>query len=566
MSVAFAVDPLWVAIGVAVAAYLVGDLISRVSKQRTAAAELPSTWGQQLRTDRSDRPFDRWYRKVPREVPASYELDDQTWADLEFDSILAWLDRTQTALGAQILYTWLRHPRLDRTAVARRIALADNCTANEAERVALQTELSRPGDRVGWDAAILVTDPGPMPWGPKWIYDALAYAFVAPALAGVLLQNIAFVAMGLMLAMLNPLLHYAATQQTAGHLEGLRALRRLISVAERLAAALPADARKHFEHLSDDLEVARKAVKVKGDSGGSGGSPLAQAFTALIEYRRAFFLTEVRAYINTLAGVAEHRDALVRVLSFIGEVDAAISLAHLREHEQGWCEVGVTEDDASVVATGLVHPLLLEDGVPNDVTLGPRSLLITGSNMAGKSTFLRTIGANLVLAQTMGLACAQSFRCKKLRIVASMQAHDDLGGSVSLYQAEVLRIRTLLEQGQGDPPCLALLDEVFRGTNPSDRVAASGAVLLELAKRNVAVAATHDLALVDLTAERFDVAHFTERADEDGVVFDYLLSPGISRRTNALSLLQRLGYPEHVVAHAEAIAASLDPAGPTAAR
>jgi DNA mismatch repair ATPase MutS len=276
---------------------------------------------------------------------------------------------------------------------------------------------------------------------------------------------------------------------------------------------------------------------------------------AAAEYPRAFFLTEVRAYLQSVRGIASHRDAIARVLCFVGEIDAALALAHLLEHDERYCRARAGE--GSLVAVGIVHPLLPE-GVPNDVQLGPRSLLVTGSNMAGKSTFLRTLGVEVVLAQTLGVACARSFECPPLRVLASMQVHDDLGASVSLYQAEVLRIRTLLERGAEPPPVLALLDEAFRGTNPTERIAAAGAVLLELARRNIVVAATHDLALAEITAASFDVGHFTERAGEEGVVFDYRLEPGISRSTNALALLERAGYPSAVVRRAEAIARAIE--------
>lgn len=249
------------------------------------------------------------------------------------------------------------------------------------------------------------------------------------------------------------------------------------------------------------------------------------------------------------------------MVDFVGQLDAAIGLAHLLEHSATHTEPELLPaSDGRVRTSGIVHPRI-DEPVANNATLGPRSLLVTGSNMAGKSTFLRTLGVNLVVAQALGVAFAESFAASKMRVVSSMHAKDDLEESTSLYQAEVERVLELIRVGRSEGPCLMLLDEVFRGTNPSDRIAASASVLLDLAEHNLVVAASHDLQLAEMTAEAFDVAHFTEHVADDGVVFDYRLHPGISVRTNALDLLERLGYPAPVVERARGFARGVAPAG-----
>lgn len=583
----------WVALGVAIAAFLVGELLVRVRKRREAVGSLDTTWGQGTRTDRSFRRVDRWFQAgfdagasaaveadAPSDDPADDDqagndqtrndqtrgdqtvddqtVDDQTFADLELQGVYEWLDRTLTAIGAQTLYGWLRRPLLDPSAIAARRRRIDDLTAEPATRVALQRVLTASSDRDGWDAAIVLSDPGPPLWGPPWLYKTMAYAFLPTLALGFLGSNIFFLGAGFVLAAANPVLHYVVTQQTAGHLEGLRQVRATVGLARALREALPSAVREQVDAagLEADLKTATKAITIKSSGQQAGVSPLGGIGKGIAEYVGAFMLTAVREYVHSRDGVHTHRAAITSVLRFVGEVDAALSLAHVRCSVDGLCEAEFDPQLHGVQATALVHPQLIDDGVANDVTLGPGSLLVTGSNMAGKSTFLRTVGVNLLLAQVMGLACAERFVHGRLRVIASMQAHDDLGGSVSLYQAEVIRIRTILREGAADPPCLVLLDEVFRGTNPTDRVAASAAVLIDLAGANVVIAATHDLALVELCSDGFDVGHFTERIDDETaeVVFDYALKPGVSRRTNALALLERLDYPASVVARARSLA------------
>ena len=541
-------DLLWIVLVVAFVGYFVAGFVGRVLRRRADLAGIADNWGQPLRTGRRYRTPDGWERSLP----ASPErVDDQTWADLELDRVYAWADRTLTAFGAQMLHVWLRRPGL--TVATGRLELAR--ALGGEDRAALQRVLADVGDREGWDAARVLVEPGPDLVGPRWMYTALALVLVPLLATGVMTANVYVLGAGMLVALANPALHYLAARQTAGHLEGLQAIRRAVVAARRLRDAMSEPARQAvlaaYPELDDDLATVAKLIRVKaGETSGLTAAGTMRA--AVTEYGRAFLLSQVRAYLASVEGIAKHRDGLHRVLELVGTVDAAISLAYLLAHDDRLVPAEEAADDR-LVAEGLGHPLI-EEPVPNDVVLSDRSLLVTGSNMAGKSTFLRTVGLGVLLAQSLGIACARRLSCPPLRVLASMQAHDDLEASVSLYQAEVERVRVLLEQGAGPTRCLVLLDEVFRGTNPTDRVAASGAVLLALGEGNLVLAATHDLSLAELTREHFDVAHFTEHVEDDGVVFDYKLHPGLSRTTNALSLLERLGYPDAVVTEARRLA------------
>ena len=540
----------WILAAVAFAVWVVSGIVRRRIARRRELDRLAETWGQPLRSRRSEREPDRWFRHRNTDEDG---LDDQTWSDLEMDRVFAWADRTLTALGAQMLYAWLRRPRLELP--THRVTLAEHL-APAPVRTAIQRVLIALGDRTGWDIAVVLGDPGPNLVGPRWLYAALSIAIAPAVAAAAITAHPAALAVALGVCLVNPTLHYLASRRTAGHLAGLSATRRAVRAAARVWDALPVEARAQFPGFDRDLALAQEAIRI--ESRATTSDPL---LDAIAEYHRAFFLTEVNAYLASRRGIEEHGDAIARVVELVGTVDASLSLAHLLAHDERIRQVTPSPSPRTLVATGLVHPLLPE-GVRNDVELGPRGLLVTGSNMAGKSTFLRTVGVNAVLAQTLGVACARAFACPPVRVLASMQARDDLGASVSLYRAEVLRILALLRWGTGPTPCLVLLDEVFRGTNPTERIAAAGAVLLELASRNVVVAATHDLELAEITADAYDVGHFTERAGDEGVVFDYRLVAGISRSTNALALLERAGYPEPLVRKAEQIARRLEGGAP----
>ncbi|VAW32978.1 MutS-related protein, family 1 [hydrothermal vent metagenome] len=202
-------------------------------------------------------------------------------------------------------------------------------------------------------------------------------------------------------------------------------------------------------------------------------------------------------------------------------------------------------------ATALGHPLILSDQrVCNDVRLDKNQAiyLITGSNMAGKSSFLRAVGVNLVLAYAGGPAVAQAFTVSWLRLFATIRIADSLNDGFSFFYAEVRRLSQLLTalNEEGERPLLFLIDEIFRGTNNRERLIGSRAYIHALAQGNgLGAIATHDLELVQLAeaAPKIQNVHFRDEVLNGRMIFDYRLHPGPCPTTNALKIMQLAGLP-----------------------
>ena len=205
----------------------------------------------------------------------------------------------------------------------------------------------------------------------------------------------------------------------------------------------------------------------------------------------------------------------------------------------------------------LGHPLLpAKTRVANDVHLkGLGSIhLITGSNMSGKSTFLRTIGINLCLAQAGGPVCARSFEWTWSRLACCIRVDDSLDAGLSFFYAEVKRLKTILDATNDitAPPVLFLIDEIFKGTNNRERLIGSRAYITELSQRNgFGLVSTHDLELADLepAMPRLINAHFQETVSAGALEFDYRLRPGPCPTTNALRIMELEGLPISPVAN-----------------
>jgi DNA mismatch repair ATPase MutS len=245
-----------------------------------------------------------------------------------------------------------------------------------------------------------------------------------------------------------------------------------------------------------------------------------------------------------------------RWLETLGEAEALAALAGLRRDNPDWTFPSIEREGEAYRASLLGHPLLHDDSrVRNDVTIGPPGtfLLVTGSNMSGKSTLLRAVGVNAVLAQAGGAVCAAALALPPVALWTSARVQDSLERGVSFFLAELQRLKLIVDAAtqareQGGPRVMYLLDEILQGTNTAERSVAARRVIAYLADQGaIGAVSTHDLALGDdpRLAQSAVSVHFTdtvgEGPDAPPMSFDYQLRPGVATTTNALRLMRLIG-------------------------
>ena len=235
-------------------------------------------------------------------------------------------------------------------------------------------------------------------------------------------------------------------------------------------------------------------------------------------------------------------------LAVIGEFEALSSLAGMAYDNPHWVYPEVVDSPPVLETSSLGHPLISEAArVHNDVSFpGPGTVfVITGSNMSGKSTYLRTTGMNLILAYAGAPVCAHSMRCSVMNIYSSMQIHDNLEQRISTFYAELKRIKLIVDAAVAGEPVIVLLDEIFKGTNSRDRISGAKIVVKKLCNLSVlGLITTHDLELGVLEKECPQCVsnyHFTDEITDNQIHFDYKLKPGISQTTNAIALMRMVG-------------------------
>jgi hypothetical protein len=249
---------------------------------------------------------------------------------------------------------------------------------------------------------------------------------------------------------------------------------------------------------------------------------------------------------------AHHGQQAAGWLERLGELEALVSLAtYAFEHpEQPFPDVVPDEQGPLYEAVAVAHPLLPPaTRVANDVSLNPetRLLLVTGSNMSGKSTLLRTVGVTAVLALAGAPVPAARLRLSRLELGATLRTSDSLQAGVSRFFAEIQRLRAIAVLTERTPLVLFLLDEILHGTNSQDRFAGAAALVRVLVGRGaIGLVTTHDLSLariVDQLAPAARNVHFEDVITEDRLQFDYKLRPGVVSRGNALALMKLVGLP-----------------------
>lgn len=233
-------------------------------------------------------------------------------------------------------------------------------------------------------------------------------------------------------------------------------------------------------------------------------------------------------------------------LNVIAEVEALSSLAVIRHDNPEWAMPEIKNSSLIFEAKSIGHPLITKNPVCNNLRIDRNQsiLLITGSNMSGKSTLLRTTGINLVLAYAGAPVCAETFCCSVMNIYTCMRISDNLEENVSSFYAELLRIRKLVDATKEKEPVFFLLDEIFRGTNSKDRHTGAKVLIEKLSNENaLGMVSTHDLELADIEEKNKKVRnyHFREHYKNNEIYFDYKLRLGVSTTRNAIYLMRMAG-------------------------
>lgn len=512
-----------------------------------------------------------YHRELEARCGAS-GIDDITWNDLEMDEIFFRINHTRSYIGEQVLYHWLhaadpRKKQSGEEAVHRDQDGLSEHSADEAskeelllekqiafytehadKRVQIEEKLCRIGKREeDYHMPAFLMHAELWNIGKGYFLHILQALLMIFLIGSIWTEQLLCVAGLCAVAFVNLAVYLWVKQKYEIFLYSLGSLKQLLEFCQMLIKE------DYREALHIPEEIVRITQALKG---------LSKSILGIQERKRAAWsgdmmylaqdyifgitLLDVSAFNHIMKLVDSRQEEILQLYEFAGSVDAGISIASFRASLPFYCLPQIWERH-QICAEHLIHPLL-EHSVANDLTMEHRAL-ITGSNASGKSTFLKALAVNAILAKTIHTCTAKRFSMSDIQIITSMSLRDDLQHGESYYLREAKRIREMLKQ---DRPSLMIIDEILKGTNTTERVAASYAILDYFTETpHFMIVATHDLDLVRDMRGKYDCYYFESRVTEQDIVFEYRIKKGISGGSNAIALLALLGYPESIVAAAD---------------
>lgn len=505
---------------------------------------IEENWGQFIDKKRNLTIVRRYFDLLAKESKEVY-LDDQTWEDLDMNEIYTILDRNLTSSGEQVLYHILRNPLFKEEPLRFRDKIIRLFQEDKELRERIQLGLYYVGRMKDDDLSNLL-------WKEAKIQPYMRLICnLAVAMTLVSLILIPFVGSAAFLPMvacfgINVYIHSNHGVKNEVSIRALRYLSELIRFAGSLSKEENPALKPYIDEVKDIYEKVKSIAKGNGNIGVSEGVDL------IYDYGRILLLIEERSYYRVIRDINNNRELLKRLYRIVGELDCFISIASYREELEKFSTPGFITGQLGIKVEGLIHPLI-EEPVPNDISIGQGGVIITGSNMSGKSTFLRSIGICALFAQTFYMVLADKYEAPFYHIMSSISPSDSIVDGKSYYLREAESILRIIKQCGQKHPILCIVDEIFRGTNPVERISASAEIMDYIISNNAtAIIATHDLELTELMQSRYECYYFAEDVNSDeGIKFDYKIRKGVSNTRNAIKLLTYLGYPESIVKKAE---------------
>lgn len=502
-----------------------------------------------------------YFRRREKE---GFVIDDITWNDLDMDRIYMLVNQTVSSPGEDVLYDMMRRPAFSEEELKRRDSLVEFFASHEKERVEMQLHLFRVGKtRVGSlaDTVLALKDAPEIKTGSHvfMLIILLLTLFVLFPLAP--LQGILVF---LVLATGNITAYYAskARKITEIYMDCFSNLLGMLKTADEMKNI----SWKEVEPQMKAIKEARKAfasLRKKAIFVTGSGKGFDNFFDAVLDYVRMLTHIDFLAYNAVLRETRDKADVIMSLIDNMGELDAAISIASFRELLPLKCKPAFAPYDGQEIklqAEDLYHPLITEP-VANSIA-AKGGTLVTGSNASGKSTFLKNIAVNSVLAQTIYTCTCSDYQAPFLKVMTSMALRDDIGSGQSYFIVEIKSLKRILDESRKEEPLLCVIDEVLRGTNTIERIAASSRILGVLNKKwMLPFAATHDIELSYILGNLYKNYHFQEEIQENQVVFNYILKEGRATTRNAIRLLDMLGYEKELVKNAGEAAAEFERTG-----
>lgn len=527
---------------------------SKIAHQK-GIEEIREAWGHPKKETFYFGHIEKYAALIKKE--GFHELSEQTIRDVDFYGLFSFIDRTSSKVGQQYLYEKVLRPSNNVSVLHKLNDSANFFAGNSTLREAIQHELLKLNNNNAYYISSLLE--GRLLKRPKWldlliinvltVVVLLALSAVYPVLLIVLIIPVT----------INMFIHYWNKNNAFQFVNSFPQLNLLVNVSKTIANKNSLFTNTLVqESISSLRPFQQKLGLISLTPDGGIKTELGQLSSYFIELLKAFFLIEVFALFQLVKELETKKESILNLFKFVGEIDTAISIASLRAGSLKTCQPNFIHIAKSFLARNMHHPLI-ENCVKNDITVLSKSILITGSNMSGKTTFLRTLIINSILAQSIYTCFADEFKTPMLKQFSSIRIDDNLLDGKSFYYEEVNVMASLINQIETSDQNIFVLDEVFKGTNTIERIAAAKAILSYLNRdHNIVVVSTHDIELSKMLENEYDLYHFVETIENKELQFDHKIKPGHLKTRNAIRILEIFNYPTEIINEAKELSGRLE--------
>ncbi len=526
-------------IGFALLIFLVLFSIDLWSKYKLKQ-RIHDSWGEIPDYDRNDREeslITAW--EITKQLQDwDSEIDDATWHDLDMLEIFQQINLTYSSIGAESLYQRLRSFKFAQNDLEELI----NFFENQPElREKIQYQFARLGKLDNnLIRNYLLQEHSYSSTGSFWFYlimgmlpvAGLFWTAIAPSIGLlVLVGSLCF----------NTILSMIKKNSLERELASMRYLVNSVYTAKKLQKFSLPNQSQLAAPLTALKSITRVGFAFKGQGVGEAD--------VIVESIMMCFMIPFISYHFVQRKLRNHKKEALQLWEAMGDLESALAVLNFRLAIGPTCRPEFK--DGGITAEECYHPLVGYP-VPNPVTW-QKNTLISGSNASGKSTYVKSIAINCILAQTIHTALAESFIMEPGHVLTSMAVEDNVIEGDSYFIAEIKSIKRLLNQVADQERCYCFIDEILRGTNTVERIAASASIVHWLYNYNsLAFIATHDIELTEILRNECRNLHFSEKiTSEEGIAFDYLVKEGPTTTRNALRLLEIMDYPTSITKQAQ---------------
>ncbi len=473
-------------------------------------------------------------------------IDDITWNDLDFETIFMIINNTCSGIGEEYLYALLHMPYYEIEPLKERDRIITYFDEHVEERVKIQLELKKLGKLQNASIGQYLSNIKSIkPHNP--IFHITVFILMIISILGCFINTSIFVPFLLIMIVVNCITYFQYKAKISSYFVVFSYLSRLTQTGYNIASLKCKGINKFNERLLNCTKPLKNICRFSWLFV-SGTDFRSDLIALLLDYVKMITHFDLIIFDRMVYSLYKYRNELDQMMDILGEVDSDIAIGSYRRYiGDGWCKPQFQMDKKPIIHCEQVYHPLIINPIKNNL-YEDKSVLITGSNASGKSTFLKTLAINAILAQTIYTCLADTWDGCFYRIYSSMALTDNIAGNESYYIVEIKSLKRIIDAVEKDhTTVLCFIDEVLRGTNTVERIAASSRILHALNQKNaLCFAATHDIELTSILEHSYSNYHFKEEVIDHQVVFDYDLKKGRATSRNAIKLLDMLGFEKEI--------------------